>query len=291
MYKFHSLGKPAARVGDTHSCPKVTPGTSVPHVGGPVIVAGCLTVFIDGRPAATKGDTCVCVGEPDTITTGSTGVYIEGKPAARMGDSCGHGGVIISGSGTVWIGEKSGNKFFKSADGNEDENFIEPSWDEKSKILSNTIVNCISLLEKKLKLLKDNDHKTLVEFEKWFGKKDEDSKRLIYLRMRRVLKVVRMLSLNNFYKITNENDKKEAFAMIYPDGGSSEIFIGDNFWKTGDQGMDSRGGVLIHELSHLKKVGGTFDFVDGVKNCLHLAMVDPEDALHNADSFEYFIES
>lgn len=100
------MGKPAARVGDMHTCPMVTPGLPpVPHVGGPIMPPGVLTVLIGGMPAATLGNMCVCVGPPDTIVIGSTGVFIGGKPAARMGDSCAHGGVIAAGLPTVLIGE------------------------------------------------------------------------------------------------------------------------------------------------------------------------------------------
>lgn len=96
--------KPAARIGDMHTCPMVTPGTPpVPHVGGPV-VTGAPTVLIGGMPASTVGDTCVCVGPPDTIAMGSTKVLINGKPAARMGDSTAHGGLIVAGCPTVLIG-------------------------------------------------------------------------------------------------------------------------------------------------------------------------------------------
>lgn len=102
------MPKPAARIGDMHVCPMVTPGTPpIPHVGGPIAGPGCATVLIGGMPAAVLGDMCVCTGPPDTITLGSTGVLIGGKPAARMGDMCGHGGVIVVGCPTVLIGEIS----------------------------------------------------------------------------------------------------------------------------------------------------------------------------------------
>lgn len=100
------MGKPAARIGDMHVCPMVTPGTPpIPHVGGPVTGPGCPTVLIGGMPAAVMGDMCVCTGPPDTIVLGSVGVFIGGKPAARMGDICGHGGSIVAGCPTVLIGE------------------------------------------------------------------------------------------------------------------------------------------------------------------------------------------
>ncbi|WP_460952117.1 PAAR domain-containing protein [Spirosoma daeguense] len=97
---------PAARVGDWHTCPMVTPGLPpVPHVGGPVLPPGVPTVWIGGLPAATMGNMCVCVGPPDVIVRGSMGVYIGYRPAARMGDNTAHGGIITVGCPTVMIGE------------------------------------------------------------------------------------------------------------------------------------------------------------------------------------------
>ena len=92
----------AARVGDMHVCPMVT--GVVPHVGGPVLPPGTPTVMIAGMPAAKVGDMCLCIGPPDTISTGSGTVFIGGAPAARMGDSTAHGGTIVIGCPTVMIG-------------------------------------------------------------------------------------------------------------------------------------------------------------------------------------------
>lgn len=91
----------AARIGDMHVCPVVTPP---PHVGGPLTGPGCPTVLIGGKPAAVMGDMAVCTGPPDTIISGSATVMIGGKPAARMGDSTAHGGTIVLGEPTVLIG-------------------------------------------------------------------------------------------------------------------------------------------------------------------------------------------
>ncbi|MEM7574075.1 MAG: PAAR domain-containing protein [Bacteroidota bacterium] len=91
----------AARLGDMHTCPLVT--GVVPHVGGPVAGPGVPTVLIGGMPAAIVGDTCTCVGPPDTIVAGSATVMIGGMPAARMGDTTAHGGTIVLGCPTVII--------------------------------------------------------------------------------------------------------------------------------------------------------------------------------------------
>jgi uncharacterized Zn-binding protein involved in type VI secretion len=92
----------AARITDMHTCPMVT--GIVPHVGGPILPPGSMTVLIGGLPAATLGDMCVCTGPPDVILKGSATVLINSKPAARMGDTTAHGGVILAGCPTVNIG-------------------------------------------------------------------------------------------------------------------------------------------------------------------------------------------
>ena len=96
-------GKPAARVGDMHTCPMVDPGPK-PHVGGPVLPAGEPTVLIGGMPAARMGDKATCVGPSDTIAAGAFPVAIGSNPAARISDQSAHGGVIVAGCPTVLIG-------------------------------------------------------------------------------------------------------------------------------------------------------------------------------------------
>ncbi len=69
---------PAARMGDMHVCPMVTPGVPpIPHVGGPVMM-GSATVLIGMMPAARMGDTCTCVGPPDPIVGNAPKVMIGG---------------------------------------------------------------------------------------------------------------------------------------------------------------------------------------------------------------------
>jgi uncharacterized Zn-binding protein involved in type VI secretion len=92
---------PAARVADMHVCPMVT--GVVPHVGGPILPPGALTVLIGGMPAARVGDMLTCVGPPDVIAEGSFTVLICGQPAARLGDLTAHGGAIVTACMTVLI--------------------------------------------------------------------------------------------------------------------------------------------------------------------------------------------
>jgi uncharacterized Zn-binding protein involved in type VI secretion len=96
---------PAARLGDMHVCPMVTPGVPpIPHVGGPILPPCMITVLIGGMPAARVTDMALCVGPPDLIAMGSATVLIGGLLAARIMDQCAHGGMIMVGCPTVIIG-------------------------------------------------------------------------------------------------------------------------------------------------------------------------------------------
>ncbi len=92
---------PAARIGDMHVCPMVT--GVVPHVGGPILPPGCITVLIGGMPAARVGDMAVCVGPPDVIAVGSPTVLFGGMPAAKLGSLTAHGGTVVVGCPTVLV--------------------------------------------------------------------------------------------------------------------------------------------------------------------------------------------
>lgn len=69
-------GMPAARVGDLHVCPMVTPGIPpIPHVGGPITL-GSPRVLVGKMPQARATDMATCVGPPDTIALGCPTVIV-----------------------------------------------------------------------------------------------------------------------------------------------------------------------------------------------------------------------
>jgi predicted Zn-dependent protease with MMP-like domain len=237
-------------------------------------------VLIGGLPAAVAGDSCACMGEPDKITGGTTGVFIGGKPAARVGDSCAHGGVVIGGCGSVLIGERGDMDSGK-----------EPSTEEKVKLINNAIKTAINLLINKLQLLEKNEANTVVEFKKWFGVDDDDAKLKIVDRIRRSLKVCSTLTDSNFLPFYNVDDRDREIARVYSEDNPPIIYLGNAFWTCKEIGKPSRASVIIHELSHLKYIGGTEDVIYGKERCEGLAQGHPRLALKNAESYELFIMS
>jgi peptidyl-Lys metalloendopeptidase len=80
------------------------------------------------------------------------------------------------------------------------------------------------------------------------------------------------------------------YAYVYPTK-PYEIFVCKAFWTAPTVGTDSKGGTLIHETSHFNVVAGTDDVVYGQSGAKSLALSDPDGALNNADSHEYFAEN
>lgn len=84
--------------------------------------------------------------------------------------------------------------------------------------------------------------------------------------------------------------KKSYFAYVYPNQ-PYKVYLCSAFWRANELGTDSRAGTIIHELSHFNAVAGTDDVVYGQSGAKSLAISNPDQALNNADSHEYFAEN
>lgn len=83
---------------------------------------------------------------------------------------------------------------------------------------------------------------------------------------------------------------KPYYAYVYP-AQPYVIHVCKAFWPAPTTGTDSKGGTLVHEMSHFDVVAGTNDWVYGQAGASSLANSDPAKAMDNADSHEYFGEN
>lgn len=79
------------------------------------------------------------------------------------------------------------------------------------------------------------------------------------------------------------------FAFVNP-ANPYVITVCNAFWSAPTTGQDSRGGTLVHEMSHFNVNGGTDDWQYGASGCRTLASTNPNKAVDNADSHEYYCE-
>jgi peptidyl-Lys metalloendopeptidase len=84
--------------------------------------------------------------------------------------------------------------------------------------------------------------------------------------------------------------KKTYYAYVYPTQPYT-IYVCKAFWSAPMTGTDSKGGTLVHEMSHFNVVASTDDWVYGQSGAASLAISDPAKAIDNADSHEYFGEN
>lgn len=122
--------------------------------------------------------------------------------------------------------------------------------------------------------------------ERWFGKHDAQRARYIadtYLKISQALSGTIHTECNHARKYRN------VYAYVIP-GGERRIFICKKFWQAPSSGINSRAGVILHEIAH-EVDKSIVDKGYGVSKAQRLAKKKPHYAIHNADNFEYFAET
>ena len=84
--------------------------------------------------------------------------------------------------------------------------------------------------------------------------------------------------------------KQSYYAYVYP-AQPYKIYVCNAFWSAPMTGTDSKGGTLVHEMSHFNVVAATDDHAYGQSAAKNLAISNPTRALDNADNHEYFAEN
>ena len=101
-------------------------------------------------------------------------------------------------------------------------------------------------------------------------------------------------AISNAFNTANINFdckcRQNYYAYVYPNEPYN-IYLCRVFWQAPATGTDSKAGTLIHEMSHFDVVAGTDDVVYGQSAARNLAVTDPNAAITNADSHEYFAEN
>jgi peptidyl-Lys metalloendopeptidase len=86
------------------------------------------------------------------------------------------------------------------------------------------------------------------------------------------------------YDLTMQGCQSGVYAYTYKN--STTIWLCDQFQAAPMTGSDSKAGTIVHEHSHAS--AGTDDLTYGQANCRQLAITDPDRAIRNADSHEYY---
>ncbi|HEX8699793.1 MAG TPA: M35 family metallo-endopeptidase [Myxococcaceae bacterium] len=97
-------------------------------------------------------------------------------------------------------------------------------------------------------------------------------------------------AFNNQNVVVDCSCKQSYYAYVYPTQ-PYKIYVCNAFWSAPMTGTDSKGGTLVHEMSHFNVVAATDDHAYGQTAAKNLAVSSPTKALDNADNHEYFAEN
>ena len=124
---------------------------------------------------------------------------------------------------------------------------------------------------------------------KWFGTFVPDRWNVVKSHFDLIREAVDTARVDFDCNCTIQNPES-VFAYVFP-SQPYRIHLCGQFWLTTATGTDSRAGTLIHEMSHFTVLGGTSDLAYGQTAAMALAVSNPNNAIMNADSHEYFAEN
>ncbi|KAK7058583.1 hypothetical protein VNI00_002219 [Paramarasmius palmivorus] len=132
--------------------------------------------------------------------------------------------------------------------------------------------------------LQDNPGATQ-RYTTWFGEFTEDRHNLATSQYQR-------LSENDYpnYVFDCTCTEEGVYAFVNPND-FGVVHLCGAFWRAPVSGTDSKGGTILHEASHFTDNAATDDNAYGQQACQALAQSNPDAALDNADSHEYFAEN
>jgi peptidyl-Lys metalloendopeptidase len=126
---------------------------------------------------------------------------------------------------------------------------------------------------------------TALRYREWFGQGRQSRFDIVLNHYKAIEDALKNKAITFFCDCTSGD-----YAYVYPTK-PYEIHLCNAFWNAPLTGTDSKAGTLIHEMSHFNVVAGTDDHVYGQSGCRDLAKTNPDDAIDNADSHEYFAEN
>jgi hypothetical protein len=121
-------------------------------------------------------------------------------------------------------------------------------------------------------------------YTEWFG--TDDASRYQAIRDHFSAIKARLVTPHT-YNLTPDDCSPGDFAYTYP--GSDTVYLCGGWFAAPPTGIDSKFGTFVHEWSHA--VAGTVDIAYGPAKSRNLAQTRPQDAIRNADSHEYFVET
>jgi peptidyl-Lys metalloendopeptidase len=138
------------------------------------------------------------------------------------------------------------------------------------------------------------------EYTRWFGAYSDDNAEVVRANLKAVITAIRSGAvMTQCDLITQDGCNAGEYAWVYPDR-PLEVHLCPAFFnlpplaalRPGERRSDNgtREGTMVHEISHFIRVADTDDHCYSRSECSAMASNDPQRAIENADSYQYFTE-
>lgn len=137
-------------------------------------------------------------------------------------------------------------------------------------------------------------------FETWFGKYSTANAETVRRNLKNVVKAIRTGSVTTICaEVSPAECEISMYAYVYDDE-PYRVYICPEFFSLPNMArlrpgqlssnFGTRAGTIVHEISHFNVVANTDDNCYARDVCSDMAQTDPNSALQNADSYQYFSE-
>ncbi|BCG62558.1 MAG: peptidyl-Lys metalloendopeptidase [Methyloprofundus sp.] len=134
----------------------------------------------------------------------------------------------------------------------------------------------------------ENQRANATRYTTWFGSHQASRYAAISTNFNKILGAIENPSIN--FICNSSECGSGTFAFVYS-RSPYDVYLCSSFWSAPLTGTDSKAGTIIHEVSHFRIVADTDDHQYGQSGTRQLALSQPDVAITNADSHEYFAEN
>ncbi|HEX7957305.1 MAG TPA: M35 family metallopeptidase [Pyrinomonadaceae bacterium] len=120
------------------------------------------------------------------------------------------------------------------------------------------------------------------QYKEWFGAHTAQRLQLVKEHYTKVRDTMQTTTFK--YDLTSTGCGGSVYAYTYK--GTTTVWMCDLFWSAPATGTDSKAGTVLHELTHA--IAFTDDITYGQAKCRQLAIDNPDKAVRNADTHEYY---
>ena len=143
--------------------------------------------------------------------------------------------------------------------------------------------------------VRDDEH-----YSKWFGNYSPAAAETVRANFKSIARAIRTGGVTaRCGRVGREDCEIETYAYVFSDEAFlvhiCPPFFDQPHMRTFNPGTEdgengSKGGTIVHEISHFVVVAQTEDHCYSRSECSDMAIRDPNRAIENADSYQYFAE-